>query len=57
MLSFFSSEWTLKKIITEEIEKSGVPTNSISLETVRCRVKGGNLDAFNPSQQSPIRDI
>jgi hypothetical protein len=46
MLSFFSSEWTLKKIITEEIEKSGVPTNSISLETVRCRVKGGNLDAF-----------
>ncbi len=47
----------LKKIITEETEKSGVIANSISLETVRSRVKRGNLDAFNPSQQSPIRDI
>jgi hypothetical protein len=31
--------------------------NFISLETVRSRGKRGNLDAFNPSQQSPIIDI
>ena len=30
---------------------------SISIETVRIRVKRGNLDGFNPSQQSPIKDI
>jgi hypothetical protein len=47
----------LKKIITGETEKSGVTTNSISLETVQSRVKPGNLDAFNPSQQSQFRDI
>jgi hypothetical protein len=45
------------RIIKEELEKAGLVENSTSLETVRSRVKRGNLDAFNPSQQSPIKDI
>ena len=45
------------RIIKEETEKAGLTENWISLETVRSRVKRGNLDAFNPSQQSPIKDI
>jgi hypothetical protein len=45
------------KMITEETEKSGVTMNSVSLKAAQSRVKCGNLDAFNPSQQSPIRDI
>ncbi len=45
------------KIIKEDSEKAGLRENSISLETVRSRVKRGNLDAFNPSQQSSIKDI
>ncbi len=48
---------TLIKIIAEETEKAGLSTNSIPLDTVRSRVKRGNLAALNANQLSPISDI
>ena len=48
---------TLKKIISEEEEKAGLSVNTISLDTVRSRVKRCNLTAFNKNQQSPIFQI
>ena len=48
---------TLKKIVNEEEEKAGLSVNTISLDTVRSRVKRGNLSAYNENQQSPILDI
>jgi hypothetical protein len=48
---------TLRNIILEETNKAGLPENTIKIETIRSRVKRKNLKAFNPSQQSPIKDI
>ncbi len=48
---------TLKKIVNKEEEKAGLSVNTISLDTVRSRVKRGNLSAYNENQQSPILDI
>lgn len=48
---------TLKKIVNEEEEKAGLSINSISIETVRSRVKRGNPDGGNENQLSPIRDM
>jgi len=48
---------TLRKIINEEELKAGLSVNSISLDTVRSRVKRGNPDAYNESQQSPIKEL
>ncbi len=45
---------TLRKIVNEEEEKSGL---SILLDTVRSRVKRGNLSAYNKNQQSSTLDI
>jgi hypothetical protein len=47
---------TLRKIIDEESKKSGLYV-SISLDTIRSRVKRGNLDAFNANLMSPIHDV
>jgi len=51
------SNGTLKKIIDEESKKSGLSNISVSLSTIRSRVKRGNLDAFNPNQLSPIHNV
>jgi hypothetical protein len=48
---------TLKKLINEEEEKAGLAVNTVALKTVRSRIKGGNLTAYNKNQQSPITDI
>jgi phosphate starvation-inducible protein PhoH len=48
---------TLKDIIKEEEEKNGLEVNSISFETVRSRVKRGNILGYNPQQLSPMHDI
>jgi hypothetical protein len=48
---------TLKKIVNEEEKKAGLSVYTISLDTVRSRVKRGNLSAYNENQQSPILDI
>ncbi len=47
----------LQNIIDEESKKSGLCNISISLDTIRSRVKRGNLDAFNANQISPIHDV
>jgi hypothetical protein len=48
---------TLKKIVKEEEEKAELSVNTILLDTVRIRVKRGNLSAYYKIQQSPIIDI
>ena len=48
---------TLKDIIKEEEEKNGLEVNSISFETVRSRVRRGNILGYNPQQSSPMHDI
>ena len=45
---------TLKRIINEEEIKAGLESNNISLDTIRSRVKRGNLEAFNPTEVSPV---
>ncbi len=40
---------TLKRIINEEEIKAGLENNSICLDTIRNRVKRGNLEEFNPT--------
>jgi len=51
------SNGVLKKIIDEESKKSGLSNISIPLDTIRSRVKRGNLDAFNANLISPIHDV
>ncbi len=53
----FIPNGTLKKIVNKEEVNSGLSVNTISLETVRSRVKRGNLTAYNKNQQSPINKI
>ena len=53
----FIPNGTLKKIVNEEEVNSGLSVNTISLETVRSRVKRGSLTAYNKNQQSPINKI
>ncbi len=48
---------TLKMIINEEEEKAGLSVNTISIDTIRIRIKRGNLAGFNESLQSPIHSI
>ena len=48
---------TLKKIINEEEEKAGLSVNTISIDTIRSRIKRGNLAGFNKNLQSPIYSI
>jgi hypothetical protein len=48
---------TLKRIINEEEIKAGLESNSISLDTIRSRVKRGNLEAFNPTEVSPVASL
>jgi hypothetical protein len=42
---------TLKKIINEEEEKAGLSVNTISIDTIRSRIKRGNLAGFNKNLQ------
>ena len=51
------SSGTLKRIINEEEEKMGLSLNTISIETVRSRIKRGNLSAHNKNQVSPLHDV
>jgi hypothetical protein len=46
-----------KKIVTEEVEKAGLETNSISLETIRSQVKRDNVTAYNPFEMPLIANI
>jgi hypothetical protein len=48
---------TLKKIINDEEEKMGLSLNSISADTIRSRIKRGNLGAENKNQISPLHDV
>jgi len=48
---------TLKRIVLEEEEKAGLTTNSISLETVRSRVKRKNVTATNPFEKPLIEEV
>ena len=48
---------TLKKLVNDEEEKAGLSINSISLDTIRSRVKRGNPEAYCESKLSPIRDL
>jgi hypothetical protein len=48
---------TLQKIINEQEGKAGLSVNSISLNTVRSRVKSGNVAAINANQISPIDEL
>ncbi len=41
----------------EEGEKAGLSVNTISLDTMRSRVKECNLTGFNKNQQPPIIEI
>jgi hypothetical protein len=53
----FVPNGTLKKLVNEEEDKAGLAVNTIALETVRSRIKRGNLTAYNKNQQSLITDI
>jgi hypothetical protein len=48
---------TLRKIVNEEEEKAGLSVNSISLDTIRSRVKRGNPTAISESRLSPISEL
>jgi hypothetical protein len=47
----------LKRLVLEEEEETRLASNSISLDTIRSRVKRGNLTAYNPTETPPIDDI
>jgi len=51
------SNGTLKRIINEEEEKMGLSLNTISTDTVRSRIKRGNLSAHNKNQLSPLDHV
>jgi hypothetical protein len=53
----FVPNGVLQSIIDEESKKADLCNISISLDTIRSRVKRGNLDAFNANQISPIHDV
>jgi hypothetical protein len=48
---------TLDKIVSDVETEAGLSKNSISLETVRSRIKRGNLDAIRTYSLSPIADL
>jgi hypothetical protein len=48
---------TVKKIVNKEEEMAGLAVNTISLDTMRSKVKRCNLTAFNKNQQSLIMDL
>jgi hypothetical protein len=48
---------TLEKIVSDVETEAGLSKNSISLETVRSRIKRGNLDATKTYSISPIADL
>lgn len=48
---------TLKKIVLEEEEKAGLTSNTISLDTVRSRVKRNNITALNPFETPLIEEV
>ncbi len=52
-----SPDGTLKKIVLEEEEKAGLTSNSISLNTIRSRVKRRNVTAYNPFEEPLIAEI
>jgi len=45
---------TLKRIVQQQEEKAGLASNSVSLDTIRSRVKRGNLTAYNPTETPPL---
>ncbi len=45
----------LKKLVLEEEEKAGLTSNSISLDTIRTRVKMHNVTAYNPFEEPLLR--
>jgi hypothetical protein len=45
---------TLKRIVEKEEEKAGLASNSVSLDTIRSRVKRGNPTAYNPTETPPL---
>jgi hypothetical protein len=47
----------LKKIVQEEEEKAGLESNSISLETIRSRVKRHTVSAYNPFETPLIAEV
>jgi len=48
---------TLKRIVQQQEEKAGLASNSVSLDTIRSRVKRGNLTAYNPTETPPIAEL
>ncbi len=48
---------TLKNLALEEEEKAGLTNNSISLDTIRSRVKRHNITAYNPFEEHLIDKI
>ncbi len=48
---------TLEKIVSDVETEAGLSKNNISLETVRSRIKRGNLDATKTYSISPIADL
>ncbi len=48
---------TLDKIVSDVETEAGLSKNSISLETVRSRIKRGNPDAIKTYSISPIADL
>jgi hypothetical protein len=46
-----------QKILNKVEKEFGLPLGTINLDTVRSRVKSGNLDGFHPEQQSPLQDV
>ena len=47
----------LKKIVQQEEEKAGLESNSISLDTIRSRVKRHNVSAYNPFETPLIAEV
>jgi hypothetical protein len=48
---------TLQKLLHEKVLEARLSSNSISLDTIRSRVKRGNLAVFNETELSTIAEI
>ncbi len=44
----------LKRLVLEEEAKTGLTSNSVSLDIIRSRVKRGKLTAYNPTETPPL---
>jgi hypothetical protein len=48
---------TLKEIVQKEVQDAGLPTNSISLDTIRSRIKRNNVTGYNPCETPLIAEV